>query len=140
MSFRTSTTLDEGFKRARDLAKQEKAYLQNWSTKLAGTISGLDAYAWSTNLKRIIAELTAISALPGIVAYAQDQYGDSGYNVAAEFNAMLVALQNCLDWLIANIPANAVYISNGELAGNNYTPSQTASFLTLVNTAIVTIE
>jgi hypothetical protein len=78
--------------------------------------------------------------LPGLSAYAQTQFGDQNYNVAAEFTTMRAALVAIHDWLKTNIPANAVYVSQGDLAGVTYAPEATASLKSLVVAAEATIS
>jgi hypothetical protein len=136
-----TTTLDlqSGFTQALQLAKTEKVYLANWATQLAGNITGLDAVAMLGNLNQAIPLFTSIGALPGIVAYSQNQYANAGYDVATAFTTMVTALTAIQSWLKTNVPGNAVSISNGVLVGVTYTPTQTAGLLTLVNAASATI-
>lgn len=141
MAFKANTVdLQTGFNLATTTAKVEKQYLQAWYTKLASNIDAIFALEMLNNLSRTITTLNSVSALPGLQAYAQQQFGSPAYDVAAEFTAMVNALTAIESWLKTNIPSNSVSIVNGVLTGNTYTPAQTAALRTLVNTAITTIE
>lgn len=141
MPFRASVlTLQKGFNQALELAATEKVYLQAWSTALAGNITSVYALEILSNLSRAIATLNTIKTLPGLQAYAQNQFGDGLYDVGTEFTAMVNALVAVENWLKANIPSNSVSIVNGVLSGNTYTPAQTAALKSLVVAAIATIS
>lgn len=141
MAFRATVgNLQTGFQKILSTCSQQKAILQSWNTKLSGNITGLDAIAMTANLKRVIADIDEVSALPGMAAYAQTQFGDQNYNVAAEFTTMRAALVAVQNWLKTNIPANAVYVSSGDLAGLTYAPAATASLRSLVVAAEATIS
>ena len=141
MGFKVSQLpLQRGFEQAISVAFQEKQILANWHAQLAGNITGIDAMNMMANLTRVIDSLNGVATLPGIGDYAQTQFGDVTYDVAAEFTAMLNALTAIKNWLVANIPQNAVTIVNGVLTGATYTPAQTAALRTLVSQAQATIE
>lgn len=141
MAFRATVgNLQAGFQKILSTCSQEKQILQSWDTKLTGNITGLDAIAMTANLKRVIADIDEVSALPGMAAYAQTQFGDQNYDVAAEFTTMRAALVAVHDWLKANIPANAVYISSGDLTGLTYAPAATAPLKSLIVAAAATIS
>lgn len=141
MAFRATVgNLQTGFHKILSTCSQEKQILQSWITKLADNITGLDAIAMTANLKRVIADIDEVSALPGMVAYAQTQFGDQNYDVAAEFTTMRAALVAVQNWLKANIPANAVYVSSGDLAGLTYAPAATAPLKSLIVAAEAAIS
>jgi len=136
----TQLPLQRGFEQALQVAGQEKDILNNWKNQLSGNITGLDAMNMLANLNRVLTVFSQISALPGLAVYVQQQFGNANYDVAAEFTSMVAALTSIQSWLKANIPANAVSISEGALVGATYTPAQTSVLLTRVNAAISTIS
>jgi len=133
-------TLQKGLEEALNFAVQEKAILNNWNAQLAGNITGIDAMNMLANLGRVLEVFNRVSILPGLAVYAQQQFGNDTYDVAAEFTAMVTALTAIQTWLKTNIPANAVSIVNGTLTGTTYTPAQTAELKTLVIAAAATIS
>jgi len=139
MAFRTDNPLQTGFALAISTAKQQRINLSEWQIKLTQNISGKDTVNLAQSLTNDIAVLNTVGAIPGMAAYAQSQYNDPAYDIAAGFVAMVSALQACLTWLAANIPSNAVSVSNGLEVGASYPPAQTTALLTLVTAAIATI-
>lgn len=141
MAFHTSLVpLQRAFERALVVAAQERNYLTQWHTQLAGNITALDALNWVTNLNRVIDELTTIAATPGLVAYGKAQYDAAAYDISAEFSTMLTALSAVRGWLRTNLPANSVSVSSGVLSGTTYAPAATAPLRALIQTAINTID
>jgi hypothetical protein len=139
MAFKTGLTLDEGFRQARNVAASTKQRLQSTASQLTGTYNALTAIELRQALVYNISQLNASAALPGIAAYAQNQYADNTYDVAAEFSTMLAAFQAIVDWLTTNIPSTGVSVTNGLVTGVDYPPTATAPLLTLVNAAIATV-
>ena len=140
MAFIASTvSLQRGFEQLQSAAQTQKIYLSNWSAKLAGNITALDAMEWVANLNRVLAAMDAVASLPGMQTYAQTQFGNGTYDVASEFTAMRNAQAAVLNWLKTNIPANAITVSNGAQVGATYAPATTASLKALVDAAAATI-
>jgi hypothetical protein len=131
--------LQRGFESLLSVASQQKTYLANWNSKLNGNITALDAVAIVSSVNQALAAMDQYTALPGMAAYAQAQFGNGIYNVATEYTAMRNALIAVRDWLITNIPSNAITITNGVQVGTTYTPAQTASLKSLVVAAAATI-
>lgn len=121
------------------LALQEKNYMAQWATAMAGNITAVQAQSWASNLNTVLPMMATLAATPGIQAYAQEQFGNATYDIAGNYTTMVNALTAIQSWLNANIPANSITISNGSLVGQSFTPAQTAPLLALVNTAIATI-
>ena len=140
MAFIASTlSLQQGLQQAMSLAIQEKNYLTTWSQQLNGNIDAKLALSWVANLNNIIAQFNALAALPGMQAYAQQQFGSGTYDIGAQFTAMVASLQAILTWLQTNLPSGAVTIVNGVEVGQVYAPAATASLKALVDAAAATI-
>lgn len=141
MAFKASVApLARAFEEALQVAWQEKGILNTWHAQLAGNMTGIDAMNMNANLTRVLGVCNTTKALPGLAAYARGQFGDGAYDVVAEFNSMVSALQAVQTWLTTNIPSNAVNLSGGVLNGNTYTPAQTSALRTLIDTARKTIS
>lgn len=140
MAFIANTvSLQRGFEQLQSIAQAQKTYLQSWSAKLTGNITALDAMEWVSNLNRALAAMDAVASLPGMQAYAQQQFGNAAYDVATEYTNMRSAQAAVLSWLKTNIPSNAITISNGVAVGAIYAPAATAPLKTLVDAAVATI-
>lgn len=75
----------------------------------AGTVTSSDIL--DGLLKTLVvskATLEAAADTPGIGAYAAEQYADvAGYNVGAEFTAMMAEINTTIDFLVQNYPKDA---------------------------------
>jgi hypothetical protein len=140
MAFLASTvSLQVAFENLLNIALQQKTYLANWSTRLQSNITALDAMEIVSSVNRAVAAMNTIAATPGLDVYAQQQFDNPAYDVVAEFNAMRNSLVAITNWLKANIPANAITVTNGEAVGAVYAPAVTAPLKTLVDAARATI-
>ena len=89
--------------------------------------------ATAQNLKTFRDKLAEISTTPGIAAYAQEQEDDVTYDVAAEFTAMLAAIDACVNQIVADMPDDGTYIlaysinPDGSLTPRNFTGAQLAT-------------
>ena len=94
-------TLEDIDRRAVDL----KLFCQSLSSEL-GTIgaSSTRILAAFIYLRETRKQLAALSAAPGLAAYAQAQKNDASLDVVAAFNGMLSALDNATNWIAANFP------------------------------------
>lgn len=83
------------------------------------------------------AQLNGARSVPGIGAYAQAQQNDPGYDVAAEFNALIAVIDDAISWLITSFPRDGsdyllIYkmnAANGRLEARTFNAAQTAPFL-----------
>ena len=124
-----------------------KSYAQTKrAAMLAGNVgSNLVIDVWE-HLKQVKTNLQALSSVPGLAAYAQDQYGNESLNIATEFTAVL----NAIDGVTANIqsthPADgsayllAAQFGASAITYRQFTPAQTATLAGLLNTLAGTIS
>ncbi len=97
------------------------------------------------NLKLAKAKFDSLKATPGIAAYAQSQESDGAYDVAAEFNSMIAAIDAATGWMDANVPTNvtaktpADWSHSASMISNNFTPSATAPLRTALNAVVAEI-
>ena len=143
MAFRASNqiqsdALSEAKRRANDL----KAYLlEVKAASAAGPISGNLAIALMERLVSDKARFTAIAAVPGLAAYAQEQESDGAYNVATEFTAMTNAIDSLGAWLIANVNTTGwVTFSAGGVATKTFSSASTAGLRTAIDSLTATIN
>lgn len=140
MAFNATTiTLRKGLDAILEIAAQEKNYLAQWNAALAGNIDAQYALIILANLDRVLPLLDSYVALHGMGEYAQTQLGSDTYDIAAEYSAMKTALLNLRDWLRANIPSNAITITNGVQVPAVFPPAATAPLRALVQAAAATI-
>lgn len=100
------------------------------------------------SLDEAISTWVAVAALPGIVAYAREQFDNPAMDVAAEFAAMRNAAITLRDWINTNFPRDATtqavlvytYSSSGVPTELTFTTGQTAVFRTQASAFTTTIS
>lgn len=139
MAFRT--TLDTTYRLGLDTCTQLKKHCQDVRDLMAaGSISGNLAVALHERLVRDRATLIAVRDTAGIGNYAKAKENDPNYDVAAEFNAVVSAIETVRDWFVANINTTSwVTFSNSGVAVKTFTSGQTAGARTQLDALIATI-
>lgn len=90
------------------------------------------------------AELQAAGAVPGMADFAKAQEGDTNYDVAAEFTAMVNACNGVINWIVANMPTNSGYVlaeqwSSSGVTVRTFSTAETAGLRTTLETFIATV-
>lgn len=114
----------------------------------AGPLDRITLVRYMGQLTQAIDRWAAIAAVPGIVQYARDQFGDQGLDIAAEFSAMTTAATTMRDWLFAAFPKDAgsgawlvfEFGQDGQPIPLQFTSGQLAGFVTRANTLTATIS
>lgn len=90
--------------------------------------------------------LQAARNTPGIQAFAQAQYDSVGLDIAAEFTAMVAALDAARNQITATFPVDGSgfliqqqFAGDGSLSVRTFTPAQTATLQTLLTALVATI-
>ena len=95
--------------------------------------------------------LDAASQTPGVAAYAAEQFPDvAGYDVTAAYQAMIIAIDDTIAWLITNYPLDAEGClkklkwapdSSGNLvAYDDFSAGQLSAVVTQCDALIATID
>lgn len=63
--------------------------------------------ALQRNLQIAIDTWDANASVPGLLAYARDQYDDGTLDLSAEYNAMKAAAQSLQTWIFNNLPTDS---------------------------------
>lgn len=134
--------------------------------QIAGTMSNTRSYALSRraemlagnvgadriidvweHLKATKARLQSLGATPGIAAYAQAQYDDDTLDLAAEFTAVIAAVNGVTANVESTFPADgsgwllaAKFGAGGTLEYRQFTPAQLATLAGLLNDLAATIS
>lgn len=147
MAFRaTQATQAQGLMMAMQQAAWIKQQAQGAVTMLAGNVTANQVFQIVDNLRSPLQIFSQVAAIPGIAAYAQAQFNDPTYDVAAEFTAMVNAVQAVVDWVVANFPKDAggfveayTLAANGDRTSATFTPAQTSGLTAAINTVITSI-
>lgn len=148
MAFRASNILPvKGYEQAKANAWHLKARADYYIATAANGNIGYDFLAeLRGDLSRALASLEQASTIAGIVAYAQDQENDPGYDVAAEFTDMTTKIATAITWVDVNTPTNVTALTPDQWSGistmisTTFTPAQTAQLrveLQAVSDAVV---
>lgn len=123
-----------------------KSYAGNRrSVMAAGNVGSewiLDIWA---NLFAIKGRLQALGATPGLAAYAQEQYGNGGLDIAAEFTAVLAAIDDVRTNIQSTFPVDgsgyllARQFGAGVYTERQFTPAQTVNLRGFLSTLESTI-
>jgi hypothetical protein len=97
--------LDEAWGLARALARDVKVTAQGVRNDSAsGILKTSQIFQLTTLLADAKDRLNVIKAMTGMGPYAQEQVGDSGINIATEFNSMISAMDSVVSWVSTNFP------------------------------------
>lgn len=124
-----------------------KAQLQNLRTSAA---AGNTAATIVMDLYRTLrverAMLVTAAGMSGLAAYAQAQKNNPQLDVAAEFTAVIAAMDNVTTWLTTNFPKDGSGYLLAQTWGpdgpvdRQFTPAETATFRTQLDGLIATIN
>jgi len=127
-------------------AWQARQQLVNLNSAFTTGASSEEVFAAQKILRNLNVSLTEASAVPGIAAYAIDQENDAGYDVVAEFTAMMAAIDNAIATITAGFPKDAsnfllshTFAPDGTLVARNFTPAQLTAVVTAVQAVIDSI-
>ena len=130
------------------IAQNIKARAQSTRDRSAAkSILALEILELQAGLKKRLDRLNALKTAPGLVAYAKEQLDDLGFDIAAEFTAMLAEVQLTLDQIRADLPVSAdgfVEVRKIEAddttTNKSFTKGQTAGLRARLNALIATID
>lgn len=157
MALRITKTPHEHYQQFQALVRQLKSELigedgtTGWYSRLqAQNVSWVEFTRALASLSFALGRMDETAAVPGIAQYVKDQEGDQGYDIAGEYTAMRAAVTAIRDWIFANMPKQAQggtdYLlvqelnADGTLADRTFTPAQTASLRTLIDTFRATVS
>ena len=127
-------------------ARMNDGAAQASATMAAGTVSASYLLGVLDQIRAIRGELVTLAATPGIAAHARRQSG-AGVDIAAEYAAMVAAVDDVVAWIVANFPKDGdgwLLIQQFEAGGGRsertFTATQTASLRALLDTLAATVE
>jgi hypothetical protein len=148
MAFPSSTgtvqdSLAQAWATARNTASSIKGRAQALSTQAAaGSIGSSAILDFATYLADAKIALTKAAQTGGIAAYAQAQINDPNIDIAAEFTAMMGAIDTTTAWVVDNFPKDGSGFllarsfqagSTGRTVDRQFTPAQTATLRTALD-------
>ena len=145
----TKQHLDEVLTRVRSIAHTIKTSSQQLrDASAAGSVVARRVVNYCDSLAQINDQMNTLKAIPGLVAYAKDQFNDANIDIAAEFTAMQNALASTVAWIVSNIPKETATnrwisveeIVDGKRVDRLLTVAQTAGIRTQLDALIATID
>lgn len=149
MAFKaTNYTLARGYDSLKAIAARLKKFAQQASTKMqAGDVDSNYLFAIVDELLADKAQMTEYSQLPGMAQYARDQEDDQTYDVVAEYNAMIAAINAAGIWIRDNFPKDVddyllerKFNLNVTTAPRIFTPAELTGLVTLIDAVDAAIE
>jgi len=140
-------TLSNGLRRVNNVALQAKRMAQEvHDDSLAGDIVRSRLVGLMDTLSQAVFSWNQVKALPGIVAYTQEQY-DNSMDVITEFTAMVDLATDLRQWIFDNFPMDSgsgALLSHtlsvtGQLSPLTFTTVQLAEFRTKAQSFIASI-
>jgi hypothetical protein len=146
MAKESQLTAREAFERVRRQRIASADYATRRRAEFAAGCSADLVLSVAQHCRDVIAALDAAAAVPGLVAYARLEYGDAGYDMAAEYQTLRAALVALRDAIVAVFPQDAdgwlLYqklTAGGTLTTRSFTPAQLASSLPLLDAVIAAL-
>lgn len=147
MAFPTSDPLARALLSAQDAARSLKSLAQDTRALMAaGNTSANLTLQMLDTLVRARGILQAAKNTPGIGAYAQAQYDNVGIDIAAEFTAMVAAIDAAGAQIMSSFPKDAAgyllqqqFAVDGTLSVRTFTPAQTATLRARLDDLVATI-
>ena len=132
---------------AQAIAQNLKSDAERLKTKSsAGTLNGPETANFQVDAKAKFARLAVLKATPGIGQFAKDQFDDQTLDIATEFQGMLDAIQDILNWIRTNIPVSTGgFIEERKIETDDtstlkvYTAASTSGFRTELDLLIAAI-
>ena len=141
----TDNTLVAAFQRSNNIIKDIKK--QTLAISVVQDINRVEFLRYYERLTGAVNTLNTAKTIPGIAAYAQAQLNDPALDVAAEFTAVVDAIETLRVWIVANFPVgtggallyHTLNESTGELVNMQFTIAQLATFRSEAAVLLATI-
>lgn len=147
MAFKTASTASEAFFRAKNLAFGVKQIAQSSIAQFASTTNRDQVLTLAMNLREWRAALAAAASVPGVAAFARNEYDDQIYDVAGSFTAMLSAIDSVINGIFTAFPVGAggevrerVLNADGSITMRTFTAAQLVGLVTLLQALDATIS
>lgn len=139
-------TLESAWAGARATASKVKQMCQGIRVaSLAGPVAAQQLLDFMAQLATQQERLTACAGVPGIGAYAQQQF--PALNLPAEFSAMQSAITNVRTWMVDNFPKDGSgfllarqFDAAGRTTDRTFSTAALAGFRTQLDALIATID
>jgi len=148
MTFRATNVLPaDALRDAKRLAAHVQSYAQARATAWASGTTADDIFGTVDQMRTHRENFLILRAVPGIAAYAADQENDPAYDVAAEFNGMVTAIETFITNIIALFPVDGndyllshTFNANGERVARSFPGGALAGTIADLNGIVAAIS
>lgn len=134
----------EALQKIADEANMIKGLASQYALTMATTtVSSYEILNILNTFVNVKADMMNLAVIPGMDTYAQAQLGQT---VTTDFTSMITALTNAGAWIVTNFPKDSngyllseTFNSDGSRSGRNFTTTQLAPLVTLLNDLTATI-
>ena len=147
MAFRTQQSLSDEYRKIKATARGLRAQAVSRIAEMAA--GPVEIREVTREMLPYLVSCMTVFAAPsaGMTALAKEEEEDPAYDVASEFIAMRSALQDSIDWIVANVPTDGSSriletILNGDGSTTDVTASTaaTAGLRTALQSVVNSIE
>lgn len=125
MAFRASNIVpSKGYNEAKEKAWSARLLAQDYLGRIAAGTNADQLFNVVRRLDALASELNSYRTISGIAAYAQDQENDPAYDAAAEFTAVINAVEAARDEIISTFPTSGGYLLSHSFNGATREPRQ----------------
>jgi hypothetical protein len=150
----TGTSKPVSLSTAWEFGRDRAAFVRRRAAQLSASAAGastpaVDVLGFATEVADARVDLVRVSQLGGMGAYAQSQMNDPTLNAAAEFNAMIAAIDSAISAIISNFPKDAsnrlLFLTfaadnSGRNTSSTFTAAQMAPVKTALDALVATIS
>lgn len=140
--------LKEAFEFVRQAASTIKSGASDLKALAQGTSTGASSIV---KFALLLAEqrdiLETYASTPGLGAYAQEQVNDENLNIVTEYQTMVGAIDDTVEWIVENFPADTndyllerKFQSDGRTTERTFTSAQLSGLSTQLDALIATID
>jgi hypothetical protein len=137
MAFPSSTGTLASLAEAWTQARQIAAGIKDTATSLrtgsaAGPVGSSQILRMAVYLQEQRIRLLAIRNMPGIGQYVKDQMNNQAMDIATDFNTMITAMDDVINWIVNNFPQSGGFLAaqtiaaNGSIVDRQFSTAQTA--------------
>lgn len=146
MTFRVNG-LGQEYQAAQVEAFKLRKFAVSFRAQLGANVSANAVISCLVRMADSIAVWDRVSAVPGIVAYAQNEENDVLYDVAAEFTTMRTETIGVRDWILTNFPTAVsgeiikdTLEVDGSITVRQFGSAETVGLQTALGQLVATIE
>ena len=148
MALRASNAVPaRAYEEIKGVALQLQRQAQSRASSWASGGSASEVLAVLDNAVANKARLQTLAAVPGVAAYAQAQENDPGYDIIAEYNALISAIDGVINEIVTTMPTSNpggfveafTLAADGSVTYRTFTAGQLSGVITALNAVVAAV-